>query len=611
MKRPVKKVELNKVNILKILQWMPVYVTLLVLPFVTHYKLHASRFAGEAFFVSETTNFDFDLYYKHSVFLWITGAVVLLFCYLLYKKKKEVFTKLNLRKQGFILIPMGIYLIFALLSSVCSEHRVAALTGCDTQFESFFALLGYVLLALYLLYLIENEKDIRIAGIAFGIGMIESSVLGILQYTGHDLYKYEWYQRLITPKGYLEQLGFVGGGGETVVLNAYNSNYAGVFLAMLAALCLGVLLTEKKIWRMVAELVLFLALVTCQIGTGSKAGLLVLVVTGGLAVVYLLKRLYRYWYVLIPTLTFVILGGALFIQYLNLPILERIQAAFAMEQVEENPLSRMVTMENGVEITYKDTYFKIRMSHGEEGFQFTVLDEKGSRMAIAWQEEEGHFTFEEEELSGVKITPLYLNGETPIFALTLAGRDWVFKPGTKWAPEYTYVNEFGQWDTMDETKRIGFYGYERFASYRGMIWSQSLPLLFERIFLGEGANNFAFAYPQNNYKDMYYYVGSIIPVTRPHNLYLQMGVEVGVIGLLAMIVFWAAYLLDSLKTYFRCNFATWTERIGFGCFLAVFVYLVCGLSNDSMITVAPTFWCIMGVGLAANRLVKMQEKREE
>ncbi|MBE5950837.1 MAG: O-antigen ligase family protein [Lachnospiraceae bacterium] len=611
MGKPAKKVDLNKENMVKILQWLPVYVTLLILPFVTHYKLHESRFAGEAFFVSETTNFDFDLYYKHSVFLWITGAVILLLCYLLYKKRKEVFTKLNLRKQGFILIPIGVYMVFALLSSVCSEHRIAALTGCDTQFESFFTLLGYVLLAMYLLYLIESERDIKLAGIAFGISMTELSVLGILQYTGHDLYNYEWYQRLITPDGYLEQLGWVGGAGETVVLNAYNSNYAGVFLAMMAALCLGVLLTEKKIWRMAVEIVIFLALVTCQIGTGSKAGFLVLVVTASLAVVYLLRRLYQYWYVLIPALTFVMLAGSLFIQYLNLPIVDRIQEAFAVEKTEENPLERMVTTENGVEVTYKDTYVKIRMSHNEDGFQFTVIDKKGSRMPITWQEENGYFIFENDALSGVTITPLYLNGETPIFALTMAGRDWVFKPGTKWAPEYMYVNEYGQWDTMDETKRVGFYGYERFASYRGFIWSQSIPLLFERIFLGEGANCFAFAYPQNNYKDMYYYVGGITPVTRPHNLYLQMGVEVGVIGLLAMIVFWAVYLLESVKLYFKSTFATWTERIGFGCFLAVFVYLVCGLSNDSMITIAPTFWCIMGVGLAANRLVKIQKKREE
>lgn len=611
MGKPVRRKEEMKVNIVKIIQWLPVYVTLLVLPFIVHYKLHYSRFAGEAFFISETTNFDFDLYYKQNVFFYITGAVALLLCYLIYKKRKEIFHKANLRKQWFILIPLGVYLLFALLSSVCSEHRMAALTGCDTQFESFFTLLGYVLLVLYLSHLIENEKDMKFAGIALGISMVEMSILGILQYSGHDLYNYEWYQRLITPDGYLEQIGFVGGAGDTVVLNAYNSNYAGVILATMAALCLGVLLTEKKPWCMAVEIVLLIALVTCQIGTGSRAGLLVLAVTGVLAVVYLLRRLYKYWYVLIPAMTFVVLAGSLFIQYLNLPILDRIWAAFSVEKAEENPLSRMVTTENGVEITYHDVYFKIRMSHSDEGFQFTVLDKKGSRMPIIWQKEESHFVFENETLSSVTITPLYLNGETPIFALTMAGRDWIFKPGTKWAPEYTYVNEYGQWDTMDETKRIGFYGYERFASHRGFIWSQSIPLLFERIFLGEGANCFAFAYPQNNYKDMYYYVGGITPVTRPHNLYLQMGVEVGVIGLLAMIVFWAAYLLQSVKLYFKSTFSTWTERIGFGCFLAVFVYLVCGLSNDSMITIAPTFWCIMGVGLAANRLVKMQKKREE
>ena len=169
------------------------------------------------------------------------------------------------------------------------------------------------------------------------------------------------------------------------------------------------------------------------------------------------------------------------------------------------------------------------------------------------------------------------------------------------------MNAKGKLLTLDEVDRIGFEGYERFASGRGLIWSQTFPVLKKTWLIGSGANTFTFAYPQDNYPDMYYFSGSEMIATRPHCMYLQIAVESGVVSLIALVVFWAWYLLQSVGIYFKSKLETMTERVGFACFLAVFVYLVCGLTNDSMVTVAPVFWCIMGLGLATNRMVKEQK----
>ena len=119
-----------------------------------------------------------------------------------------------------------------------------------------------------------------------------------------------------------------------------------------------------------------------------------------------------------------------------------------------------------------------------------------------------------------------------------------------------------------------------------------------------GANNFIHLYPQNNYKDTFYYAGEMQVMTKPHSMYLQIASETGVISLLAMLAFWGYYIVQSAKIYWRSSFDTFSKRIGFGCFLAVLVYLGCGISNDSMISVAPIFWCIQGLGLAINFLNK-------
>ena len=159
---------------------------------------------------------------------------------------------------------------------------------------------------------------------------------------------------------------------------------------------------------------------------------------------------------------------------------------------------------------------------------------------------------------------------------------------------------------MQDVERAGFRGRESFATYRGLIWSMTLPLLKDTVLLGTGTDTFACYYPQNNYKDLYYYTGDVTASSRPHSLYLKVAVESGVVALLAMLVFFGWYLIQSLKIYWKGEFTSLSARVGFACFLAVTVYLVCGLTNDSMITVAPVFWGILGIGMAANRIIKSQ-----
>lgn len=593
-------------QIREILLWLPVYLTLLLLPLVVYYKEYASRYAGEAFYISSELNFDFTLYCKQIVFFVITGLTAVLLCYQINKKRTELFEKNKLRKQWYILIPLMAYLIFAFLSSVCSEHRYAAFTGTDTQFESFFVLAGYILLAVYLLFLVEEERDVyRVSGALF-LSMLEMAVLGTLQYSGCHLYQFSWYQKLIIPKEYREVLSAMDLTDKTVTLNAFNSNYAGVLLAMLATVCIGILFTERNIGKMLAEAVLLLALLLCLIGTNSEAGMLVFAATAVLALLYLMRRLLRYWHLIIPMLTAVLLTGALLLQYRDISLFGQLKSALAVEKQEKNPLERMVTTENGVEITYRGVSFKIRVTVQNEEFSVLVIDENGKRIPMTLSEEGNVYRLEQEVLKGITIEPKLMENATPVFVVTMEGREWVFLPKLNWNQGYYYLNDYNHWETLTETRRIGFYGYEKLISGRGLIWSQTLPLLLDHAVLGVGANCFAFAYPNNNYKDVFYYSynGSISTVTRPHSMYLKIGVETGLASLIILVTVWGWYLLDSCSLYRKVQFATWAERMGFACFLGTFAFLVCGISNDIMITTAPTFWCIFGTGLAINRMIK-------
>ncbi len=600
--------EQRKKQVVK-LKWLPVYMTLLLLPLIKIYKLYESRLQGYAFYTQEVTNFDYDLYGKQALFIVIAGITVIMAAYLFYRNKRSLQYDMEFRKKVRILLPLGVYLCMAFLSALFSDHKYAAFTGSDTMFESFFALLGYVALPTYLLFAIETEEDVKHTGAVVGISMAELSILGILQYSGHDLLQYSWYQKLIMPAGYDMTLQ-EGALYEGVVLNAYNPNYAGVLLCVLSALCLAVLLTEKKPVRMLTELILFLALVTCLIGTSSKAGLLVLAGAAVIAILFLAKKIVRLWYLLIPAVTFVILAGALFIQYFQLPILDNIERALAMEKAEENPLSRMVTTNEGVEITYKDVEFKVELDVSGQSFDFNVTEKDGTEIPLKLSENYKYYTIEHEVLGEMTITPGVLDEVIPIFVLNIDGRDWLFSTSISGATGYYYLNPYNNLEKLVETRRFGFAGYERLASGRGLIWSQTLPLLKNRLLVGEGPNNFIHAYPQNNYKDIFFYSGSMQVVSRPHCMYLQIAVETGVLSLIALLVFWGWYLLQSVKIYFKSKLSAWSERIGFACFIATVAYLVCGLTNDSMITVAPLIWCIIGIGLGANKINRELQEKE-
>ena len=602
----MKNVNTSKQNrwelLVRILQWIPVYVTLLVLPFVTYYKVFESRLYGTPYYTKDPYNYDFGLYHKQFLFFFIVGALVLLIGFLCYKNRFEL--KNNFRTQRGILIPLSIYLIFAFLSSVCCDYRYGALTGTDSLFQGFFALLGYVLLAVYFLFVIKTEKDVTLASIALAIGAFLQALLGVLQYAGMNLYEFDWYQKLITPDGYLEAVGPVVNRMENMVaLCANNPNYAGVLLAILLSVSFGVLMTERRVWVLVADALLFTVLFIALLGTGSEASLFIFVVAAVIGIIFRLRKIWKYWYLIIPAATLVIEIILLAANFAQLPVVDNIKNALTVEKQDPNPLSRMVTNKTGIEITYMDVPFTVKVQMKESSYLFGVWDENGKEMNLVASEDNNYYYVEHKILGNgvLKIQAGAYEG-MPLIALHMNNRQWNFVSvnGTS----YYILNPYGHLETLQDDVRLGFYGYETLASNRGLIWSHTLPRLKNTLFLGVGANNFIHLYPQNNYKDTYYYAGEMQVMSKPHSMYLQIAAETGVISLLAMLAFWGYYIVQSAKLYWSSNFDSFSKRLGFGCFLAVLVYLGCGISNDSMISVAPIFWCIQGVGLAVNFMNK-------
>ncbi|MBU3812642.1 MAG: O-antigen ligase family protein, partial [Candidatus Niameybacter stercoravium] len=162
---------------------------------------------------------------------------------------------------------------------------------------------------------------------------------------------------------------------------------------------------------------------------------------------------------------------------------------------------------------------------------------------------------------------------------------------------------------LEEPASIGFRGKERLGSARGYIWSRTLPLIKERPLLGYGPDAFAFAFPQNDLLGKWYaYRTPNMTVDKPHNLYLQIAVNQGLIALVAFLVLVGAYIINAIKVYaFRKDYSS-KEIVGIAVFLSVIGYLGAGIFNDSIVSVAPIFWVLLGTGMGMNYIVQKEQK---
>ena len=89
-------------------------------------------------------------------------------------------------------------------------------------------------------------------------------------------------------------------------------------------------------------------------------------------------------------------------------------------------------------------------------------------------------------------------------------------------------------------------------------------------------------------------------VDKPHNLYLQIGMNQGGIALVAFLVLVITYLVHSIKLYALKTEYDTSDAMGIAMMLAIVGYLGAGFFNDSVVSVAPIFWILLGTGMAVN-----------
>ncbi|SHJ60881.1 O-Antigen ligase [Dethiosulfatibacter aminovorans DSM 17477] len=583
---------------------IPLIFIVAIVPLITYCKVMEIEGAEMLTWKGGNTNIDFFSYYKS---LWFVAAsyvsLGLIFVLTLtgqYKLKKSKYY-----------IPLGIYLFFVILSFVMSDYDIVAWRGFVDLYQGVWVLIGYGLVVFLAMNYIQNEKHVKtLVGSYIFVGLV-TSFIGLGQYFGHDIFQTEFGKYLILPENLhplVESLKF-NFGEKTIYATLYNTNFVGSFAVILMCLAAALFMYSKGVVQVVLSGI-FLALMSfVWIGSNSRAGWLGFAV-GIIFIILLFRKSFKRNVVKIVSLA--VLGMVVLVAF-NLVtdgrIVKEIKSVNLFDELSrlEDKASSQVRIEdirlgkNTAKITTEGEDLKIIVKGSDMVFE----DGDGNPLEASLND--NVITFSDEAYSSFRV---YLNDVGGKYTLKMYGKKfdlYLIEEG------FRILGSGGVLGVYSEPERLEFMdGYEEFASSRGYIWSRSVPMMKETILIGHGPDTFAMEFPQKDYVGKLYAFNKVSTIVdKPHNMYLQIGINTGVISLLALLSLFFMYFIDSMRLYWKRDIVTFLDHIGIGCVTGMIAYLGAGFFNDQVISVAPIFYVMVGLGIAVNRLVRKQSAESQ
>lgn len=538
-------------------------------------------------------NYDFFSYSKMMFLIFSTVFLTLIFLWKSYKKIKWQ------PVYGFLIV----YTVLIILSTAISPFRELAIRGLGDRYEGIFTLFAYLLL-FFVAYNIAKDKDDRkivIGGVIAGSVVV--GLVGIFQYWGLDIYRTRFMQQIITPEEFSNFKFTFQFGKATIYSSLYNTNFVGSYMVIMLFIAIGLFLNSEskkaKNWSYAYALLMFANWIGCR----SRAGIM-----GG-QIIFLFALLLFYRLIKTYKKDLIILVCSFAVVFLVMNTVEneqgRLTDKFTSINTPSNPNTylRDAYVENGA-LVIKDKFTDIKVFQKDGRVQFfddtnkaltpqvkkyksLELNENGQEVSV----ERYKIYFNEEKYKRYSFNILrdgMLELEYNHEDIRIIKYPIVFVGDTYKSPGIT-----GKlFDIVKIPRLHALDGYETLGSMRIYNWTRTLPLLKETMYLGYGPDTFSIVFPQNDTfgKTISYGMANIV-VDKPHNMYLQIAVNTGIISLVVFVIGLFIYLLDGIVAY------RGLEKISVEAFLwlGVLAYHATAMFNDSLVSVAPIAWICFGI----------------
>lgn len=579
---------------------LPLILWLVIIPVVVKEKFFPNPLTSFAWYSNETTLADFFLYYK-SVLITITGVVMIaMLCWQISKmRRKDALINADTR----IFIPIVIYLVLVIFSSLFSQYGYFCVHGMPDQFETVWNLIAYVVALVYCYYItVYQDSDVPILWLIF-VGAALVGLICALQY-----FKVDIYRLIYSGEGYT----FTFAKGQ-VYGPFYNINYVGYYVVLFVPLFVLLTALYPNVKVKIASAILTVLLMISMWGADSSTGWVAFAGICVFAVLFLLLKNVKAKKVLWLPVVAIVVGGIC----ACVAIMPRVSAYVQASNTEKKNLENIYTNDDSVEIDYKGEKLFIQMMVSDTAMAFLVTDQNQAEVGYEYAfSDDGYYyyTITDERFAGMTLTPTILSDD-PVkygFMVFIDDKNWCFTNQMTDDGTYYYYTDLGKLTKLTEdTVSADFSLLENMSSLangRGYIWNKTISILKNYIFMGSGADTYAIVYPNDDFVDKYNNGYDNLIITKPHNMYLQMAVQTGVLSLICFLVFYLWYSISSVRIYFKQRLDNLPVIMGFAILLGTMGYMIAGLANDSTVTVSPLFWALMGVGIGINCRIKKAAK---
>jgi len=569
---------------------LPLVLAVAVVPLLTIMTAYSSGI-GKYTWASGGSFVDFFLGFKRGALILLGAVIIILLCAAQWTRvqAKAVWTTKN---QKIVLILLAVFWGVTAISALLADEKIDALFGGFEQMEGLLVVTAYVALFCLAYFLLSSENKIQVIVHALLIGSLILSVLGALQAFGVDYLAND----VTTPF-------------FTMFMHTLPKKFNGITASVGSYVALVLPLTiyeavqdEKNRYKIVAA-----ASAVCQLimlkGSGSLAGMVGVGAAVCVAVLFLFSDIHKNRKILCGV--FVVAVGLVALFLRKNPTFFRSVIKGNGEPCSSH-ISSMISDGTSVKITlHSGKMITLRWDADATVYEFEALNENGKKIEMTGDSFSGvklkGDAYQGLLFEATKRQITYQEQKTYFDVLRLTVDDKYSWDFAMLGVGLRYINGVGKPDMLHYVESFGMEGHYDFASNRGYIWSRTFPLLKRALLLGVGQDNFAYAFPNDDYVGKVNCGFNEQIVTKPHNMYLQIWVQD---GLPALLAFLALYLLLFGRTIRKCfKKGKWnhSQKISLAFLCGVSGYFVAGLANDSSICVAPVFWVLFGVAFAVLR----------
>lgn len=514
--------------------------------------------------------------------------------------------------------PVWMYLVFGyagltIISTVISKYRSFGLNGMFEQHETLWIILAYCVVLIYAFVFAQDSYGIGFVRVSLGVLAAVHSFIGISQLIGDDFWGSKLGRFLIIPSSFegaetiRENLSFTfsGSGNHQVYLTLYNPNYVGSYAALVFPIFLVLAIFSKKIWKKIFWGLMTVINFLCAMGSGSKTFLGAFVVSAVFAVILFRKKLKKGWPVMVGFIVVIVVSTTIYFNYVGVNLLEYVKNSAAFRK-NDSLLEKVELQKDHVDITYNGVKFGLVYEIQGEGANIYFSREDGQLMEYEVNQDTSLVTIKDERLkdlgfeylsTGVDTTGYVINCNTPKGSFAVINTEEGYKL-------YTGA---GKTDDIYDAPAAVIKNHDAFASGRGYIWSRTFPVFFNHLLFGTGADTFTIAFPQNDYIGRLNGGFGNMIITKPHNLFLQLGVQSGGLALLCFLGIALCYIIQTFKLFRKRDLSGEAETFGAAISLGIIGYLVAGIFNDSCVALAPIYWAMLGVGYGINAYIAKKE----